>query len=243
MENNTKNNGWIALYRKMLDNPITSKPDYLSVWIHLLLMANHHKTSFIWNNKKQILEKGQLLTGLKVLSKKTGVAQGSVYRILKYLENEKQIEQQKTTKFTVITIVNWDRYQGNGNQNEKQMKNRLKTDEKQMKTYNNDNNVNNDDNIYIPDDLKKIVQMYNQIFNKNIISTNGFERNYDYWKRIHSINKIQKALENASKDKFWKDKMTLTILFRRKNPNGEPVDYIEDLASREPNSRGDVAII
>lgn len=135
--------GYIKLSRKLLDNPIFKKPAYLAVWIYLLLNAQHKETFFIWNNKKQTLKKGQLLTGLKTISKKTGVAQGTVYRILKYLENEKQIEQQKTTKFTVITIVNWDRYQGNGNQNEKQIENRLKTDEKQIETYKNVNkNVN-----------------------------------------------------------------------------------------------------
>lgn len=138
--------GWITLHRKLLKNPICEKPSYLSVWIHLLLMANHEETSFIWNNKRQTLKRGQLLTGLKVLSKKTRIAQGTVYRILNYLENEKQIEQQKTTKFTIITILNWDKYQDKKQQNEKQIENRLKTNEKQIETY---NNVNNDNNIYI----------------------------------------------------------------------------------------------
>jgi hypothetical protein len=165
MNSNIKNNGWIALYRKVLDNPISSKPDYLSIWIHLLLMANHEETSFIWNNKKQIVKKGQLLTGLKILSKKTGVAQGTVYRILNYLENEKQIKQQKTTKFTIITIVNWDTYQSCGKQNEKQIENRLKTDEKQIETYNNDNNVNNDNNIH----LQEIIEFYNQVLTSMLL--------------------------------------------------------------------------
>ena len=147
MEKNTINKGWISVYRQLLDNPISSKPSYLSVWIHLLLMANHKETSFIWNGKKQIVKEGQVLTGLKKLSEKTGIAQATIYRILKYLENEKQIEQQKTTKYTLITITNWDKYQKNEKQNEKQMKNKRKTNEKQMKTYNNVNNVNNENNI------------------------------------------------------------------------------------------------
>lgn len=242
MNSNIKNNGWIALYRKVLDNPISSKPDYLSIWIHLLLMANHEETSFIWNNKKQIVKKGQLLTGLKVLSKKTGVAQGTVYRILNYLENEKQIEQQKTTKFTIITIVNWDTYQSCGKQNEKQIENRLKTDEKQIETYNNDNNVNNvnnDNNIH----LQEIIEFYNQVFNKHVTSSKGFETNFKKWIQIHDVEKIKKAIENARKDKFWRDKMTLTILFRVKNGNKEDVDYIEDLSARETGSQGNIAII
>ncbi|KUK77200.1 MAG: Uncharacterized protein XD93_0481 [candidate division WS6 bacterium 34_10] len=91
--------------------------------------------------------------------------------------------------------------------------------------------------------LKEIVSFYNELFDKNISSTKGFEKNYDFWKEIHGIEKIRKALENARKDKFWKDKMTLTILFRRKNPNGEPVDYIEDLSNRTISSSGSVAIV
>lgn len=93
------------------------------------------------------------------------------------------------------------------------------------------------------DEMRILVEMYNQIFEKNTSSIKGFESNYGYWKEVHGLEKIQQALENARKDKFWKDKMTLTILFRRKNTNGETVDYIEDLSSRKPNSGGSVAII
>lgn len=144
--------GWIKVSRKLVENPISSKPTYLSVWIHLLLMANHKETYFIWNNKKQTLKPGQLLTGLKKLSKKTGIPQGTVYRILKYLENEKQIEQKKTTKFTVITIVNWGKYQTGEGQNEKQIENRLKTNEKQIETY---KNVNKNDNKNVKENISK----------------------------------------------------------------------------------------
>lgn len=149
MENQTTNKGWVSIYRKILENPISSKPDYLSVWIHLLLMANHSETHFIWNNKKQVIFPGQLLTGRKKLSKITGVAESQIYKILNYLELEHQIEQQKTTKFTIITIVNWDKYQGKEQQKEQQSNNRVTTEEQQSNTYNNVNNVDNVNKRYI----------------------------------------------------------------------------------------------
>lgn len=131
--------GWITLHRKLLKNPICADAEYLSIWIHLLLMANHEDTSFIWNGKKQTLKRGQLLTGRKALSKQTRISQSKTYRILNYLENEQQIEQQKTSKFTIITILNWDKYQKVNNT----LNNRRTTDEQQMNTYNNVyNNVN-----------------------------------------------------------------------------------------------------
>ena len=58
-----------------------------------------------------IIKAGQLLTGREALARDSGLTPSTVERILKYLENEQQIEQQKTTKYRVITILNWDTYQ------------------------------------------------------------------------------------------------------------------------------------
>lgn len=92
-------------------------------------------------------------------------------------------------------------------------------------------------------DLLFLVELYNSLFQKNIHSYKGFEANYQYWKDIHSLDKMKMALQNARLDKFWKNKMTLTILFRRKNTRGENVDYIEDLSQRVQSDKGMVAII
>ena len=135
--------GWIALHRQLLESPMANKSEYMNLWIHLLLMANHKETTFIWNNQKQTLKKGQLLTGRKELSKKTGIGESQVYKILKYLKKEQQIEQQTSTKFTIITIVNWDNYQKREQQKEQQSNNRVTTTQQQSNTYNNVNNVNN----------------------------------------------------------------------------------------------------
>lgn len=213
--------GWIKVNRRLLENPISNKPAYISLWIHLLLMANHQESSFIWNNKKEVLKKGQLLTGIKVLAKKTGIAEGTVYRILKYLENEKQIEQQKTTKFTVITIVNWCKYQENEEQNAKQIKNRLKTDRKQNKTYKNDKNEENDEND-IPKGIGESVQRGNSDINEcvsylqnklgtSLDGTVKENRQYCYnllrkmrkdYPESSPVDNVKLLIETALRDKF-----------------------------------------
>lgn len=81
-------------------------------------------------------------------------------------------------------------------------------------------------------ELQEVVDYYNEVFKRNVKSTKGFERNFEVWRKIHSIEDIKKAIKKGYEDSFWKDKLTLTILFRTKNTNGEDVDYIEDLKNR-----------
>ncbi len=139
--------GWIKIHRQLLENPLIGKPNYLALWIILLLKANHKPKTFIWNGKKQICSEGQLLTGRNELSKQSGICAGTVENILKYLEIEQQIEQQKTNKFRLITIKKWKDYQKNEQHFEQQIDNRLTTDCHQIDTNKNDNNEKNEKNI------------------------------------------------------------------------------------------------
>ncbi|MCD4760257.1 hypothetical protein K8R33_05225 [archaeon] len=134
-------NGWIKLHRKILKNAISKKPNYAWLWVTLLLKANHKENKFIWNGKEEVCEKGQILTGRKKLSQETGISETTIERILKMLENGHQIEQQKTNKFRLITVINWQEYQGNGHQTDnKRTSNGQQTDTN--KNDKNDKNIN-----------------------------------------------------------------------------------------------------
>jgi len=113
--------GWIKLHRKIIDHPFYGDPEFLSVWITLLLRATHIPINKNWNGKTITLKPGQLIASRKTLSFMTGVNQSKVYRLLKRLENEQQIEQQKSPRSTIITITNWEKYQSGEQPNEQQM--------------------------------------------------------------------------------------------------------------------------
>lgn len=135
--------GWVSVYRKIQDKSWYRDSEYVHVWLHLILNANHSNKK-VWVNGQEVeLKRGQLLTSRKAISDKTGVTQSKIYRILNRYESEHQIEQQKTNKYTIITIVNYDSYQNCEQQIEQKMNNKWITNEQQMNTNNNDNNVNN----------------------------------------------------------------------------------------------------
>ena len=136
-------NGWIKLHRKLIDKGYYKKSQYVHLWVHLLLKANHKPNEFMWNKELIIIKEGQLLTGRKELSKETGISQTTIERILNLLENEHQIEQQKTTKFRVITIINYKEYQTTDTKTD----NKRTTNGQQTDTNKNNKKDNNEKNI------------------------------------------------------------------------------------------------
>ena len=136
--------GWIKIHRKLLDNPIISKDsDYLSVWIYLLLNATHKEIPALFKGKRIILQPGQLITGRKSISSQLKISESKIYRIINEYKSEHQIEQQTSNKNSLITILNWNRYQQNEQQNETQMNNKRTTTEQQVNTNKNVKNIKN----------------------------------------------------------------------------------------------------
>lgn len=158
--------GFIQLHRQMMDKSWYSDSQYFHLWVHLVLSANH-KPRFVDGIE---IRRGQVKTGRKQLSRILGINESKIERILTYFEeSEQQIEQQKTNKFRIITIKNYDRFQNVNskvNNTEQQSNNRATTEN----TNNNDKHVNNDKNIYnnnFSSNSKIILKYFNESLNRN----------------------------------------------------------------------------
>lgn len=103
--------GWIKLHRKLIEKGYYKRSQYVHLWVHLLLIANHKPREFMFNGHMIMVKEGQMITGRKQLVEETGIPATTIERILEVLENEHQIGQQKTTKYRLITIVNWESHQ------------------------------------------------------------------------------------------------------------------------------------
>lgn len=134
--------GYIKIHRKILENPIVCKDsETFSIWLYLLLSATHQEIPAIFKGQKITLKKGQLITGILSISKKLKINKDKIQRTLKCFENDKQIEQQTSNKNRLITILNWEQYQNNNKENDKQMINKCETNDKQLITNKNVKNI------------------------------------------------------------------------------------------------------
>jgi len=99
--------GWIKLHRKMMDWEWYTDPKTTHLFIHLILKANHKDKS--WRGIH--VERGQLITGRIALSEQTGISEKSIRTRLKRLQESNEISIKTASKFSIITICNYDDYQ------------------------------------------------------------------------------------------------------------------------------------
>ena len=138
--------GWIKLHRKITDSILFSEDRVFSrfeAWVDMLLLANHSESEFLKKGQIIKIERGQLGRSEVELSSRWGWSRGKVRTFLKLLENEQQIEQQKNNVTTVITITNYDKYQGDEHQTEQQKDTKPNSKKTHYKNVKNDKNEKN----------------------------------------------------------------------------------------------------
>ncbi len=123
--------GWIKLHRKILENPIFENPKLLKMWIWCLLKASHKdKIKQVGLNQIEV-KQGQFITGRLKGSMETNLNQATWYKYLKALEKLQYITINSNNKMTIVTIVNWGKYQSDTFEKEQQSNNKVTTKEQQ----------------------------------------------------------------------------------------------------------------
>ena len=112
--------GWIKLHRQIQDCWIWDNSEPFSrgqAWIDLLMLANHedHKTMF--DGKMIVVSKGARITSIRKLAERWGWGRDKVMRFLNLLQDDEMIEKTSDSRKTLITIVNYDKFQDSSEDN------------------------------------------------------------------------------------------------------------------------------
>lgn len=162
--------GYIKLYRQITDTPVWADSDKLKLWLMCLMKATHDEKTQVVGNQIIELKAGQFITGRAALSddfnrdvKKDRRVDGlTLFRWLSLFEKMEMLNIKKTNKYSLITVLNWDKYQGRRTSNEQQLNNNRTSDEQQLNTNKNDKNVKNVKNEKKEDICyQQIADMYN----------------------------------------------------------------------------------
>lgn len=202
--------GYVKIHRALCEKGYYKDSHYVHLWIHCIMKATYQEKEYLFNNKIHHLMPGQFIAGRKSLSKETGIQESKVERILKVFETERQIEQQKTNKFRIITISNWNKYQVD----EQQMNNKRTTSEQQVNTNKKDKKEKKEKKI----PYSEIIHLYHSILpglpqvvkltekRKGQIKARWFEsdktQSLDWWKDYFEIVKERPFLL-GNNDRGW----------------------------------------
>lgn len=147
--------GWISIYRRLQNHWLWDDKPFAQgqAWIDLIMRANHKGQWYkhpcmvapIWQ------ERGAFITSLRGLALEWGWSISRIKRFLNALKSEQMLEHKSEHFYTVISILNYDSYQGIENNNETTeetpngttTKHNRNTSETQAKTINKDNKDNN----------------------------------------------------------------------------------------------------
>lgn len=103
--------GFITLQRQILGWEWWSDMNTFRLWITILLLANFEDKK--WHGIE--VRRGQLLTSIGSLSKKSGLSVRSVRTALKHLKSTGEVTCTPTNRYTLITVEKYDIYQLGGN--------------------------------------------------------------------------------------------------------------------------------
>ena len=126
------NEGFIKIYRQLLEWEWYTDVNTKVLFLHCLLKANYKTKKY----QKNTVKKGSFVTSLESLSKETGLTIQQTRTALKHLISTGELTSKSTSKNRIITVVNYEKFQDDNRQNNKQL-----TSKRQTKQQSNNKQV------------------------------------------------------------------------------------------------------
>lgn len=103
--------GYIKLHRDIVEHWLWLNPRQLRAWLYLLCEAAWEPKIIPWGNNPISIQRGQLLTTIRRLAGEWGYCGKTTLQFLDTLEKHGMITRVSNTKMTIITVVNYEKYQ------------------------------------------------------------------------------------------------------------------------------------
>lgn len=234
-------NGHISLHRQLINSAVWKlSPETFKIFILILLKVNFKENQFPFNGEIVELKPGQCITSLGNLSIESGnkLTIRKVRTALKQLEKLEILTNQTTNRYTLITVVNWEKYQTTRKKATNQTTKKRQTDDKQTTKKrqtndnnrirsNKDNNDNNEKNVIDNNthedlliDLSKAINPQNYNEEEKEKRFKALENEMRTWGSWHETVCIA-----TKKDKKIIKKLILDFLANLKSDN----EYFKDL--------------
>ena len=228
--------GWLKLYRSILDSAVFQDAEILKVWIWLLCNVAFEQHDTICYGKVISLKPGQIATGRKKIAQCTELNETKVYRALTALKGLGNIEIKSTNKYSIITVVNWDKYQdenGKRTANEQQTNSKTTAEEQQDDSkrtqHKNGKNGKNEKEIYICPFFERAWELFPNKKGKSDVSKKAMRELAEAGEPV-----IIAAVENYKAEIQRNGTEEKYIMYGSRFFNGRWRDYVVNEKPEEP---------
>jgi hypothetical protein len=204
MSKNQSKIGYIKLYRSSVENDMYFEEPFTrwQAWQDLILLANHKDAVAVIRGRAIDMKRGQLAYAVKTLAYRWKWSRPKVDRFLETLEKCAQIVHQKNSLTTIITIINWDKYQSDVH--ETCTKRASNVHRQEVKEYNIINNIIETRAKSFQNEVAKFVGQYPKT------TLRAF---FDYWTEKNATGKkmkfeLQKTFEVSKRLATWASRET-----------------------------------
>lgn len=201
--------GWIKLHRQLQECHIWYGERFSKgqAWVDLLLLANHREKKILFNGAMITIQRGQYLTSTVKLAEKWGWNRKTVSSYLNMLETDNMITKVSDNSKTLITIENYEVFQGVDEETDNPLDNPLpnttdnlldnKTDSKTDNSLDTNKNIKNiKNNIYAQNEqLEKDFKIIYDSYPKKVGKAKGFDL-YKGWLKGRDISGRKVKLTN-----------------------------------------------
>ena len=203
-------NGHIYIDRKILEWEWYKDINTKTLFLHLLIVASWRDTK--WRGME--VKRGQVITSLASLAEGTGLTVREVRTALEHLVSTQEIDKVTTRKYSVITILNYDKYQNPDKETTSEMTKKRQTNDKLTTTseeYKEDEEDKKDKSTNVDlysTDYERIKQMWNELDGlgniKGIRSIGDGKRRDNLRARLktYTVDDFRTAIENIKRSKF-----------------------------------------
>jgi len=112
--------GYIKIWRRSIDNDWLKNHELWVFWSYCLLKASHKKRIVKIGFQEINIKPGQFVFGRKRAAEELNMSEWKIRRCIDSLRKSGNLTIKTTNKFSIITIMNWDIYQGEKIENRQQ---------------------------------------------------------------------------------------------------------------------------
>lgn len=108
------NEGWIKINRDICNHWIWEDSEKLKAWIDLIMLANYEDKKMPYKDSVITCKRGDVNLSFSYLAKRWGWSRKRVKAFIGMLEGDKMVTTGVTTHRTVLSLVNYGKYQDRG---------------------------------------------------------------------------------------------------------------------------------